>query len=283
MLNLEDIFGRNIGNKNFYLDFCNKLIKAREKIKPYINLIFSNLGYLKNLMNLIIDDIKSDLLSNKLTKDYYDAYKILDKIIVIGEKYVNEDTYMCSLLSSNKVFKDKKVWINCIKNKIINLLDDICQKEFSSKAQESIIKPEEFIKRKIIGKIGGLLHRRDKKNLIELYGFNKILGYYNKLSREQKKTLGSNSLSIFHGVIKCYIRHITNYNFNLNAKDSTDIISEIFSNLKIDDNEYIVFYCYYYQDCNYTSKKKMEKSNQIYHLKLKIKLILLNHKIVIKI
>ena len=273
MLNLEDLFGRNIGNKNFYLDFCNKLIKARGENKPlYQFKIFLNLEYLKNLLNLIIDDIKSDLLSDKLTKDYYDAYKILDKIIVIGEKCVNEDTYMCSLLSSNKIFKDKKIWINCIKNKIINLLNDICLKEYSSKNQESIFKHEEFIKNKIIGKIGGLLHKKDKKNLIELCGFNKILDYYYKLSNEQKKTLGSNSLSIFHGVIKCYIRHITNYNFNLNGKDSTDIISDICSNLKIDDNEYVVFYCYYYQDWNLTSKKKDGKIKSNISLKTKNKI-----------
>ena len=273
MMNLEDIFGRNIGNKNFYLDFCNKLIKARGESKTlYQFKIFSNLEYLKNLLNLIIDDIKDDLLSDKANKDYYEAYKILDKIIVIGEKCVNEDTYICSLLSSNKIFKDKKIWINCIRNKIINLLDDICQKEYSSKTKESIFKPEEFIKRKIIGKIGGLLHQKDKKNLIELCGFNKILEYYNKLSNEQKKTLGNNSLSIFHGVIKCYIRHITNYNYNLNVKDSTDIISEICSNLKIEDNEYIIFYCYYYQDCNLTSKKKDGKIKSNIPLKTKNKI-----------
>ena len=73
-------------------------------------------------MNLIIDDIKNDLFSEKATEGYYEAYKILDEIIVIGEKCVNEDTYMCSLLSSNKIFKDKKIWINCIKNKIICFL-----------------------------------------------------------------------------------------------------------------------------------------------------------------
>ena len=288
MLNLEDIFGRNIGNKNFYLDFCNKLIKARGESKTlYQFKIFSNLEYLKNLLNLIIDDIKTDLFSEKATEGYYEAYKILDEIIVIGEKCVNEDTYMCSLLSSNKIFKDKKIWINCIKNKIINLLNDICLKEYSSKSQESIFKPEEFIKRKIIGKIGGLLHGKGKKNLIEACGFNKILDYYNKLTNEQKKTLGSNSLSIYHGVIKCYIRHITNYNYNLNVKDSTDIISEICSNLKIDDNEYIVFYFYYYQDCSLTSKKKDGKIKSNISLKTKYQINLIkseknNNKIISK-
>ena len=70
--------------------------------------------------------------------------------------------------------------------------------------------------------------------------------------------MDNNTLSIFHGVIKCYIRHITNYNFNV--ENTTDIISEICHNLNINDDEHIIFYCYYYQDCVYTSKKKNTKN-----------------------
>ena len=29
LLNIEDIFGRNIGNKDFYIDFCDKIIRAK--------------------------------------------------------------------------------------------------------------------------------------------------------------------------------------------------------------------------------------------------------------
>ena len=107
LLNIEDVFVRNIGNKEFYNDFCDKIIKARGVKKTlYEFKNFSNMVYLTNLMNL--ENIKDDLLSNQLTKVYFDSYKILDKIICIGEKPVNENTYMCALLIKNKIFKAKK-------------------------------------------------------------------------------------------------------------------------------------------------------------------------------
>ena len=84
-------------------------------------------------MNLILDNIKSDLLSDKVNDDILDSFKILDEIICIGEKSVSGDTYMCSLLGKNKIFKDKKVWISSIKNKIIILLNELCMKEYKSK------------------------------------------------------------------------------------------------------------------------------------------------------
>ena len=46
-------------------------------------------------------------------------------------------------------------------------------------------------------------------------------------------------MSVFHGVIKCYIRHITNYNFNL--ENEKDIISIISQSLNIKDEEQLFF------------------------------------------
>ena len=278
LLKIEDIFGRNIGNKKFYIDFCDRIIKAKGENKTlYEFKIFSNLVYLTNVMNLILENIKEDLLSEKKTNDYFDSYKILDKIICIGEKSVNEDTYMCAFLCKNKIFKNKNIWINCIKNKIINLLNELCTIEYLSKNEDTVFKPAQLLNKniqlgKLIGKIGGLISRKGKK-LIESCGFNKYIDYYNKLSKEQKKNVDNNALSIYHGIIKCYIRHITNYNFNF--ENTTDIISEICSDLKINDDEYIVFYCYYYQDCVYTSKKynSRNKSNIPFKIKEKINLI----------
>ena len=266
IINIEDVFGRNIGNKEFYIDFCDKIIKAKGEDKTlYEYKIFSNLVYLTNVMNLILEQLKDDLLSDNLNKDYFDSYKLLDKIICIGEKSVNEDTYMCALLSNNKIFKNKKIWINSIRNKIIIFLNELCTKEYLSKSRDSVFHTGDIFHKnfeakkikRILSKLGGLIVGREK-NLIELCGFKHYIQYYNKLSSEQKKNVDNNTLSIFHGVIKCYIRHITNYNFNV--ENTTDIISEICHNLKINDDDHIIFYCYYYQDCVYTSKKKNTKN-----------------------
>ena len=264
LLNIEDIFGRNNGNKKFYISFCDKLMKALgDKKTLYEFKLFSNLIYLTNVLNLILENIKDNLLSKKISEEYFDSYKIFDKIICIGERAVHEETYMCAFLNKNKIFKDKQIWINCIKNKIINLLNDLCTMEYLSKAEDSIFRPMEFINKKIqlkkfIGKIDGLIYKKEK-NLIESCGFHKSIEYYYKLSKEQRKNVDNNALSIFHGIIKCYIRHITNYNFNVENK--ADIISEIIQELKIKDDEFFIFYCYYYQDCLYTSKKYNRKKN----------------------
>ena len=278
LLNIEDVFGRNIGNKQFYFDFCDKIVKARGTKKTLYEIkLFSNLVFLTNVMNLIIDNIKSDLLSDKVSEDILYSFKILDVIICIGEKAVSEDTYMCALLSKNKIFKEKKVWINSIRNKIIILLNELCTKEYESKEKVSIFKkigiksilPNKKNLEKIIGDIHGIIFDKEK-NLIESCGFDKLIKYYNKLSSEQKKNLDNNALSVFHGIIKCYIRHITNYNFHL--ENETDIISEICENLRIKDESYIIFYCCYYQDCLLTTKKIHAKNLSRYSNEIKEKI-----------
>lgn len=278
LLNIEDVFGRNIGNKQFYFDFCDKIVKARGTKKTLYEIkLFSNLVFLTNVMNLIIDNIKSDLLSDKVSEDILYSFKILDVIICIGEKAVSEGTYMCALLSKNKIFKEKKVWINSIRNKIIILLNELCTKEYESKEKVSIFKkigiksilPNKKNLEKIIGDIHGIIFDKEK-NLIESCGFDKLIKYYNKLSSEQKKNLDNNALSIFHGIIKCYIRHITNYNFHL--ENETDIISEICENLRIKDESYIIFYCCYYQDCLLTTKKINAKNLSRYSNEIKEKI-----------
>ena len=280
LLSIEDVFGRNLGNKYFILEFCDKLIKARGAQKTLYEIkIFSNLVFLTNVMNLIIENIKNDLLSDKISDDLLNSFKILDIIICIGEKSVSGDTYMCSLLCKNKIFKNKKIWINSIKNKIIILLNELCTKEYKSKEQESVFRPGDIKNLNIdkhrdklknfFGEIEGLLFDK-KKNLIESCGFDKLIKYYDKLSSEQKKNLDNNALSIFHGIIKCYIRHITNYNFSV--KNETDIISEICSKLNITDNSHIRFYCYYYQDCLLTTKKINTKNYSRIFQKIKEKI-----------
>ena len=278
LLNIEDVFGKNIGNKYFYIEFCDKIIKARGAQKTLYEIkIFSNLVFLTNVMNLIIENIKNDLLSDKVTEDILNSFKILDSIICIGEKSVSGDTYMCSLLGKNKIFKDKKVWINSIKNKIIIFLNELCTKEYHSKERESIFLPLDIINmdlpgkklKKLIGGLKGLIFDK-KKNLIELCGFEKYIKYYNKISTEQRKNLDNNAMSIFHNIIKCYIRHITNYNFSLG--NETDIISEICQSLNIADESHIVFYCYYYQDCLLTNKKINAKNINDFSEKTKDKI-----------
>ena len=71
-------------------------------------------------------------------------------------------------------------------HKKINLLNELCEKEYLSKSKDTVFRPVEFIHKnigktpigKIIGKIGVLIDQSKEKNLIELCGFNKSIEYY---------------------------------------------------------------------------------------------------------
>jgi multimeric flavodoxin WrbA len=116
------------GNIKCYIKLCDSFLDSNKNKDILTFESFSNFGYFSNLLKNIIDNISSNLLSNDIN-----SYKLFDKIICIGEKSVYEDTYICGLLSSeNQIFKKELIWKNSIKNKLINLYEDICNKEFYS-------------------------------------------------------------------------------------------------------------------------------------------------------
>ena len=257
-----NIFENHTGDIQFYTEFFERFFDyqkslntdPRKKNTIIIFESFTNFAHFTNLLNNIIENILNELKNNNLK-----AYILLDTMICIGEKSVNENTFMCALLSKNKVFKDKKIWKNCIKNKIIKLLSEICEKEYTSKHDDSIVVQEilnkaNLIKKNIFGKINGVIGvRNQNKNIIELCHLDKKIEFYNKLNSEQKKNINLSVEAIFHDIIKCYIRHITNYNYKLENKG--DIISEICAELRIKDVRLSIFYCYYYSACLNSSKK----------------------------
>ena len=280
LVEIINIFENHTGDIQFYmaffekfLDYQKSLIKVPKKKKSIIEFeSFTNFAHFTNLINNILENIFNELMSNNL-----DAYILFDTMLCIGEKSVNENTFMCALLSKNKVFKNKKIWKYSIKNKIIKLLSEICEKECRSKSGDSIIvqllKNQEILEKadlikNVVGKINGLISFRSKtKNIIELCGLDKRIEFYNKLNSKQKENINLNAEILFHDIIKCYIRHITNYNYQL--ENQSNLISEICADLQIRDEKYNIFYCYYYSACLNSSKKivqnimKKKKSEQI--------------------
>jgi hypothetical protein len=72
------------------------------------------MAHFKTFMNNIIENISSNLtIKNK------DSFDLLDKIIIIGEKTFYDNTYLCSLLNTNKIFRNKYIWEDSIKFKVL--------------------------------------------------------------------------------------------------------------------------------------------------------------------
>ena len=240
---LMNILEKYQGNINCYIKFCDKFLYSNKDSKQEIFEFqsFSNFAYFSGLLKNIIENISDNLMTNDIK-----SYKLFDKIICIGEKSVYKDTYLCGLVSSeNEIFKKEEIWKNGIKYKLINLFDDICKKEYN---QEKI-KEGNYLK-KGLGAFGKLFQRKDsvtkiKKNtLIELYGLDKQIKIIKELNKPAFKRINDNyGQNVIHEIIKCYIRHMINYNYlnktEKNNSDLEEIFNKILSEFLIKDNNRI--------------------------------------------
>jgi hypothetical protein len=256
--NIMNILEKNKGNINCYIYFCDKFLEEYEIQSHDIFEFqsFTNFAYFSNLLKNIIENISEGLLSNNII-----SYLLLDKIICIGEKCVYEDTYMCGLLSSeNSIFQKEVIWKNSIKNKLINLFDAICQKEFNQDNEDPNYLKKTFGKFGIIMKVMGTgAKEKDKNNLIEYYELQNNIKTYKRLSSSKIKDINNNYGQILlHELIKCYIRHMINYDFlnlNNNQNLAQGIITNILNNFDINDNDNIKFFNLYFSSNMYCAKK----------------------------
>ena len=260
---LMNILEKYQGNVNCYIKFCNKYLysnrESQEEIYEFQS--FSNFAYFSGLLKNIIENISDNLLSNDIN-----SYRLLDKIICIGEKSMYKDTYLCELLSTeNQIFKKDIIWENSIKNKLINLFDDICKKE--NKQEKT--KEGNYLK-KSLGAFGKFFKKKEakikgKKSLIELYNLDKQIKIYKDLNKQTVKKISETyGQNILHEIIKCYIRHMINYNFlnkaGKNKAETENIFNKILSDYSIKDNNRITFFNLYFYSSIHSVKKPKENS-----------------------
>ena len=266
---INDIIKKNKSNNLFYelfFSLYNESIKKTNLEQKYISSLFifksfSNLVCLTNIINYIIEDIKDKLLS-KENKGYY---FIFDQIISIGENSVFDNTFMCSLLNKNKIFKNIFIWKNSIFHKIIILLNNIV-KELLQEEEGNSINIKDLKKNliKIALKVKSNINLFNNKNNIELAGLNKYIEYYDQLIVEQKEYINEKySNEILHEVIKSYLKHMGNYNYIL--EKPSEINDIILNDFNIDNKQLIEFYIKYYRVCTNTNKK--ERPKNIYSFK----------------
>ena len=263
---LMNILEKYKGNINCYIKFCNKFLYSNKDSHQdmFEFQSFSNFAYFSGLLKNIIENISDNLLSNDIN-----SYKLFDKIICIGEKTMYKDTYLCELLSSeNQIFKRDIIWKNGIKNKLINLFEDICAKEYN---QEKSKEGNYF--RKSLGAFGKLFQKKDgrkessdkKNNLIESYGLDKHIKLFKELSKQTIKKINENyGQNIIHEIIKCYIRHMINYNYLNNAEkkdsDLENIFNQILTDYLIKESNRLEFLKLYFHSYIHSIKKAKEIS-----------------------
>ena len=261
---LMNILEKYQGNVNCYIKFCDKFLYSnrdnREEIFEFQS--FSNFAYFSGLLKNIIENISDNLLSNDIK-----SYKLFDKIICIGEKTMYQDTYLCDLLTTeNQIFQKDVIWKNGIKNKLINLFEDICK---SVNTQEKT-KEGNYLK-KGLGAFGKLFQKKDpkpktKKNtLIELYELDKHIKIFKDLSKPALKKINDNyGQNVLHEIIKCYIRHMIHYKYlnksEKNDSELKDLFNQILTEYSIGDINRIQFLNLYYNSNIHSVKKPKEST-----------------------
>ena len=259
---INDLFQKNKFNFEFYILFLRTFkrtlsTKLNSENDFYDSLFimksFSNLVCLTNIMNNIIETIKEYLI----LKENRNAFLIFEAIVKFGENCVFNNTYMCSLLSKNKIFQNIIIWKNSIFNAIISQIN-ILIKEYDQNKYD-------------INKIN---YENKNKNLLEISGLNKYIYNYNKFSEDKIKFINHKLLNdITYNTVKIYLDHFGNYNFILD--NPSDINEIIFSDLHIDNQAMINFFIKYYSVAIHSIKKdKSENKDK----KTKEKILLIKNR-----
>ena len=259
---IVNLLEKKTGKISFYQEFCDNYLFSNSNQKIYSLFEFNNFtnfAHFKSFLNNILENISLGLNERNI-----ESFSLLDKIIIIGEKSFYDNTYLCSLLNKNKIFSNKYIWENSIKFKIIDLLNEICTQE--SEGNNTI---NEGINKlyhkgtKLIEGIGDMLGFESKKvnekgNIIEFLGLIKYLPKYNDLSEDKKIILKKNQAPfIIDEVFKSYIRHMSNYNYDL--EDSINVIYDVYNYYQFNNNNIINYYLNYNNICCYLCKRKMNK------------------------
>ena len=259
---INDLFQKNKFNFEFYILFLRTFkrtlsTKLNSENDFYDSLFimksFSNLVCLTNIMNNIIETIKEYLI----LKENRNAFLIFEAIVKFGENCVFNNTYMCSLLSKNKIFQNIIIWKNSIFNAIISQIN-ILIKEYDQNKYD----------------INKANYENKNKNLLEISGLNKYIYNYNKFSEDKIKFINHKLLNgITYNTVKIYLDHFGNYNFILD--NPSDINEIIFSDLHIDNQAMINFFIKYYSVAIHSIKKdKSENKDK----KTKEKILLIKNR-----
>ena len=207
-------------------------------------------------MNNILENISPNLsMKNK------ESFDLLDKIIIIGEKTFYDNTYLCSLLNTNKIFKNKCIWEDGIKFKVLNILNEICNQNTTKNSAinsgiNSLYNKGSKLLETFLGK--DQKNQSKKNNLLEYLSLTKYISKYDNLSEDKKIIINkSQAPTVIYQVFKTYIMHMSNYGFTL--EESINVIYNIYNYYQFNDNDIINYFLTYNNIYSYSCKNKIEK------------------------
>ena len=199
--------------KNFSKQFLNYFISSKKSMFY----IFSNINNLQILANII------NAINISIKKDLQYLYDINSAIIYISEKtyckHYNEKIFLCAILSQNKFYKSKEFWIELIEFKMARRLEEHLQHLQSIEIKTENNTNKFFSAFKIF--------RQEKNNnyLVVTSGLSKNIKGYKNLPDNKKPYLDQFANNEIEIILKEYISHLCNFNFN--NENAIDIVINI--------------------------------------------------------
>ena len=241
--------------KDFSKQFFNYFISSKKSMFY----AFSNINNLQILANII------NTINVSLKKDMQYLYDINSAIIYISEKtyckHLNEKIFLCAILSQNKFYKSKEFWIDLIEYKMARRLE-----EHMLHLQSIEIKTEKNSS-KLLSAFK--IFNRDKNNnyLVQTSGLSKKIKGYKNLPDNKKPYLDQFAMNEIEIILKEYISHICNFNFN-NEK-AIDVVIDIANKFQF-SKEMINYFVNNIGTWIYSSKRRLPEDSHEDEIKQKI-------------
>ena len=241
--------------KSFSKQFFNYFISSKKSMF-YVFTNINNLQILANIINTINISAKKDL-------QY--LYDINSAILYISEKTyckkLNEKIFLCAILSQNKFYKSKEFWIELIEFKMARRLEEHLQHLQSIEIKTENNSKGFFNAFKIFSR------EKSTNYLVQTSGLSKNIKGYKNLPDNKKPYLDQFAINEIEIILKEYISHLCNFNFN--NENAIDIVINIANKFQF-SKDMINFFVNNIGTWVYSSKRKLPEDSHDDSTKQKI-------------
>ena len=266
---IENLFSSKEVNVDEISKVMDYIYKERDFSKQFFDFFISSkksLFYiLSNINNLQIFANIINAINFSIKKDTQYLYDINSAIIYISEKtyckYFNEKIFLCAILSQNKFYKSKEFWIELIEFKMARRLEEHLEHLQSIQIKTENNTNKFFNAFKIFNK------EKNNNYLVQTSGLSKKIKGYKNLPDNKKPYLDQFATNEIEIILKEYISHICNFNFN-NEK-AIDIVIYIANKFQF-SKEMINYFVNNIGTWTYSTKRKLPEDSHDESIKQKI-------------
>ena len=258
-INLEEYallhkkFDNNIPFSKFFID--RLLVNYKQNLFIEIK-NYENLHLLANLFNIIINNIE---VKKEMFEMNFAIIYIAEKTFFRDQNNPAEKIYLCKLLSRNKIYNEKKFWMELIKIKINSLIElkigaEIQKREKeqnhnSSNNQADSHSPVNTKNKNLISSIGSRVKNLFGSSVIKE---NKIIES-SMIQANLYDQIKNNEASL---VVKEYITHFSNFSYDVS--EAIDIIVELSQKYSY-EKEKVSYFISFLNSNLFTIKNKTSK------------------------